>query len=326
MQRTALTSAEREWFADANALTTRTSGDQPLDVEYAVIENRELEGAKLERFRFKDVTWHNMGADNTLWQDGTIEDSDVTNSDFRHATFRNVTFSNVHFKSVNLTASTMENVRFLNCSFDDVILSYLKGGKVVFDNAKFPERVAFDSKNWDFDGASIQLVFENTRLNWVAMNSFKSGSSLAFINSTVENGNIGHGHIDKIESKDSHLDMGGREMKVGAVTIQGGYTNIGFGGHVGTISISDTELNQLDLSETTVATVQVRQCLEPGDGSEAPGIQLGDRRAKMAGHAPGRLRSHAAVPRGSVSRMPLPIRLAIRDSDPSELPLKGATR
>ena len=218
--------------------------------------------------------------------------------------------------------ATLENVHFVECSFDDVVMTYLHGGEVVFDHAQFP-KLEINGEENNFRGSSNQLVFRDTDLTWPVFTHLETGASLTFINSTVENGNIGHGHIDKIDSKDSHLDMGGREMKVGSVTIQGGYTNIGFGGNVGTISVTDTELNQLDLSETTVATVQVRQCYEPGEGSEAPGIQLGDRRAKMAGHAGQVTISQCGATRLRFENSTAD-RLTIRDSDPSELLLKGA--
>ena len=167
------------------------------------------------------------------------------------------------------------------------------------------------------------MIFQNTRLELeLPWSSFKPGASLTFIDSTVENGDIGFGRIEKIEAKDSHLDMGGRGMTVNTVDIRGGYTNVGFGGKVNTISVRDTTLNQLDLTETTVTSVRVQGCSIANTSS--PGVRIGDLHPNLAGAA-GQITisdcGGAAVNFENATAG----RLTLRNATPNRLILKGST-
>ena len=329
MERKPLSGQERDWFKDAHSLSERASGGQTLTLKRAVIAGRELKGAELRDVHLEDVTWDNMGADKTVWQNGVVEDSDVTYSDFREATFRNVTFRKVQFHHVNLTASTMENVHFVDCSFDDVILSYLKGSRVVFENAKFPERTLHSVKDRDFDGSAVQLVFRGTRLSWPNLGELKPGASLTFIDSTVENGDIGFGQIEKIEARDSHLELGADNARIGTVDIQGGYTSITMAtSRIGPLVVKDSRIDQLNVLQNSILdSVMIRGC-KGANVDRYQSISFGD---YPLGSNKAEPSTAGQVTISNCKGLPADLeylnaaRITLRDSEFPELILKNAT-
>ncbi|MGA7297978.1 MAG: pentapeptide repeat-containing protein, partial [Rhodanobacteraceae bacterium] len=276
-ERKELSGRQAGWFESGEALSAHTGGGHPLEVSNVIIAHRTLEDARLQGVTFRNVTWDAIHGDRTSWDHSVVEDSDITRSDFRDAVFRNVTFKRVHFHHVNMVDATLENVHFVECNFDDVVMTYLHGGEVVFDHAQFP-KLEINGEENNFSGSSNQLVFRDTDLTWPVFTHLEPGASLTFINSTVENGNIGHGHIDEIESKDSHLELAGPRTSVGQLDITGGYTAVRFSeSKVGTISVKDTALELLNaLQGSTVGSFHVSGCRKPENPASYYGISLGD--------------------------------------------------
>lgn len=276
--RTKLTGKEAHWFSSPEALNARMAEGGRLVLHDVLMQNNELAGAHLNDANFDNVGIDNVGLKGAMWSDVTVRDADISYTDLRDATLSDVAFQGVHFKHPSFAGETYHNVRFVDCIFDNTIVSDQHGDEVVFDHAHFPELTSRDNYQVNFAGSNTHMVFRHTRLTWPDFAELKPGASLTFIDSTVEHGDVGFGHIEKIEAKDSHLRLDGNRSRIERVDIQGGYTRIRFTeSTVGTITAKDTQLAMLNaLGNSKIGSFRVSGCDTPIAPPNAFGIALGD--------------------------------------------------